>query len=351
MVYSSSLPLLVSSSSRQCAEASATWWLTLRGGSAEACAAAAAPTMAASIKQLHPVVLALLGTSFGWFMTALGSAAVVIERLGLSEAAYRKVLDFMLGMSGGVMTAASYWSLLAPALEFAELQGWGQFSYVPVALGFLTGGVLLQATDYFLSRMQGSLEELDLYKGLAVAEAASPKARTSKRVASPKSSSSKPKEGTMTQLRRLLMLIIAITMHNFPEGMAVGVAFGAIGSAPGATFGSAASLALGIGIQNFPEGLAVSMPLMREGVTPLKAFWYGQLSGLVEPIGGVLGAAFVHYCRPMLPFTLSLAAGAMIFVVCDSLVPEMQSHGNKALAMQGLMLGFVVMMILDVALG
>ena len=180
------------------------------------------------------------------------------------------------------------------------------------------------------------------------------------------------------------MLIIAITIHNFPEGMAVGVAFGAIGSAPGATFGSAASLALGIGIQNFPvraemqpartqaractqplqlssdaclaclasqEGLAVSMPLMREGVSPLKAFWYGQLSGLVEPLGGVLGAAFVHYCRPMLPYTMSLAAGAMIFVVCDSLVPEMQAHGNKGLAMQGLMLGFVIMMILDVALG
>ena len=133
--------------------------------------------------------------------------------------------------------------------------------------------------------------------------------------------------------------------------MAVGVAFGAIGTAPGATFGSAVSLAIGIGIQNFPEGLAVSMPLMREGVSPLKAFWYGQLSGLVEPIGGVLGAAFVHYCRPMLPYTMSLAAGAMIFVVCDSLVPEMQAHGNKGLAMQGLMLGFVVMMILDVALG
>ena len=126
---------------------------------------------------------------------------------------------------------------------------------------------------------------------------------------------------------------------------------GAIGTAPGATFGSAVSLALGIGIQNFPEGLAVSMPLMREGVPPLKAFWYGQLSGLVEPIGGVLGAAFVTHCRPMLPYTMSLAAGAMIFVVCDSLVPEMQAHGNKGLAMQGLMLGFVVMMILDVALG
>ena len=201
---------------------------------------------------------------------------------------------------------------------------------MPVALGFLSGGALLQITDWWLHRIQGSLEELDLYKSVAQAEGSSKRS---------------------SKLRRLLMLIIAITIHNFPEGMAVGVAFGAIGSAPGANFGSAMSLALGIGIQNFPEGLAVSMPLMREGVSPFKAFWYGQLSGLVEPIGGVLGAAFVHYCRPMLPYTMSLAAGAMIFVVCDSLVPEMQAHGNKALAMQGLMLGFVIMMALDVALG
>ena len=136
-----------------------------------------------------------------------------------------------------------------------------------------------------------------------------------------------------------------------PPFLSSGVGFGAIGSARGASFGGAVSLALGIGIQNFPEGLAVSLPLMREGVSPLRAFWYGQLSGIVEPLGGVLGAAFVHYCRPMLPFTMSLAAGAMIFVVCDSLVPEMQAHGNKGLAMQGLMLGFVVMMILDVSLG
>ncbi len=153
------------------------------------------------------------------------------------------------------------------------------------------------------------------------------------------------------RLRKLLMLVAAITIHNFPEGMAVGVAFGAIGSAPGANLGKAISLALGIGIQNFPEGLAVAMPLMREGVSPWKSFWYGQLSGIVEPVGGLLGAAFVTYCRPLLPFAMSLAAGAMIFVVCDSLVPEMQAHGNKALAMQGLMIGFVLMMALDVALG
>ena len=338
-------------------EASKTeWWpslLSLRGGSAGVPCPPPA-SLIESVKSWHPVLLAFLGTFFGWFMTALGSGAVVINYAGLGEQDFRKVLDFMLGVSGGVMTAASYWSLLAPALEFAELQGWGQYSWVPVALGFLSGGVLLQGTDYWLQRIQGSLGELDLYKGVAVSEGTGT-GRGSRR--SGRKSPSTPTAATpvdaasSSRLRRLLLLIIAITIHNFPEGMAVGVAFGAIGSAPGATFASAATLALGIGIQNFPEGLAVSMPLMREGVTPLKAFWYGQLSGLVEPIGGVLGAAFVHYCRPMLPYTMSLAAGAMIFVVCDSLVPEMQAHGNKALAMQGLMIGFVTMMILDVALG
>jgi len=273
----------------------------------------------------------LIGTTFGWFMTALGSAMVVVHGLGLNEAAYRKMLDFMLGISAGVMTAASYWSLLAPALEFASEQGWGDLSYVPVAFGFLSGGALIQGTDKLLDYLKGSLEELDLYKGMAVGDGQA--------------------ASRQQRVRRLLLLIIAITIHNFPEGMAVGVGFGAMGSSPGATIGGAVSLAIGIGIQNFPEGLAVSMPLMREGVSPLKAFWYGQLSGVVEPIGGVLGAAFVQYCRPLLPFTMSLAAGAMIFVVADSLIPEMTQHGNKALAMQGLMLGFVLMMVLDVALG
>ena len=173
---------------------------------------------------------------------------------------------------------------------------------MPVAVGFLSGGALLQCTDALLHHLQGSLEELDMYKSLAVSDGSA--------------------VSRQQRLRRLLMLIIAITIHNFPEGMAVGVGFGAIGTSPAATLGGAVSLALGIGIQNFPEGLAVSMPLMREGVSPLKAFWYGQLSGVVEPIGGVLGAAFVQYCKPLLPFTMSLAAGAMIYVVVDQLVPE-----------------------------
>ena len=295
----------------------------LRGG-------ACGSEMLASLESWDPIMLALLGTGFGWFMTALGSSIVVIHRFGLPERAYRKVLDFSLGVSAGVMIAASYWSLLAPALEFADSQGYGRFSALPVALGFLSGGALLQITDNVMASMGNQLEELDLYKQVAVET---------------------DKVTREQRLRRLLMLIIAITIHNFPEGMAVGVAFGAIGSTPTATLGSAISLALGIGIQNFPEGLAISMPLMREGVSPLRSLWYGQLSGLVEPIGGLLGAAFVTYCKPMLPFTMSLAAGAMIFVVADSLVPEMQAHGNKAVAMQGMMLGFVVMMLLDVTLG
>ena len=309
---------------RQCKESDSPA-LRLRGG----CASPGG--LLEDLRTWNPILLAFIGTSFGWLMTALGSAAVIVHKLGVSEQAYRKMLDFMLGVSGGVMTAASYWSLLAPALEFAAEQGWTDTAYVPVAIGFLSGGVLLQATDALLHHLQGSLEEMDMYKSLAV------------------------DDGSVVtrqqRLRRLLMLVIAITIHNFPEGMAVGVAFGAVGTSPGATLGGAISLALGIGIQNFPEGLAVSMPLMREGVSPLKAFWYGQLSGIVEPIGGVLGAAFVQYCKPLLPFTMSLAAGAMIYVVADSLIPEMSAHGNKALALQGLMLGFVLMMTLDVALG
>ena len=256
----------VSTASQQYCDAQASsWYLSLRGGGSPPC-----PRV--PIKEWHPVLLAFLGTSFGWLMTALGSASVIVHRLDLPEATYRKVLDFMLGVSGGVMMAASYWSLLAPALEFAELQGWGDFSYAPVALGFLSGGAILQGTDWWLTKVQGSLEELDLYRDVAAGPKVihydeplkKGKSKRSTSPAKPRSSSSSPSSkavssssskegpGRVTKLRRLLMLIIAITIHNFPEGMAVGVAFGAIGSAPGATFGSAASLALGIGIQNFP---------------------------------------------------------------------------------------------------
>jgi hypothetical protein len=185
----------------------------VRGGSCEPVEATTG-ALFEELKGWHPVLLGFLGTSFGWFMTALGSAAVVVHHLGLPETAYRKLLDFMLGVSGGVMTAASYWSLLAPALEFAEAQGWNGHEYIPVALGFLSGGILLQLTERILEALQGSMEELDLYKGVA-------------------QGSEQGSADKKAKFRRLMLLIFAITIHNFPEGMAVGVAFGAVGSSPG----------------------------------------------------------------------------------------------------------------------
>ncbi len=269
--------------------------------------------MVTYLAQLNPTIQALLGTLFTWFMTAAGSAAVFLAK-GVS----RKVLDSMLGFAAGVMIAASYWSLLAPAIEMSE---GGRFpAWIPAAVGFTLGGVFLRGVDLLLPHLHRSDE------------------------AHP--------EGVKTVWRRITLLVLAITLHNFPEGLAVGVAFGAAASGfPSATVAGAIALALGIGIQNFPEGMAVSMPLRREGYTPFKSFWYGQLSGLVEPIAGVLGAAAVLIARPLLPYALAFAAGAMIFVVAEDLIPEAQSGGNTHLATLGVMLGFTVMMILDVALG
>ncbi len=261
---------------------------------------------------LNPVIQALLATLFTWFMTALGAAAVF-----LAKEVSRKVLDSMLGFAAGVMIAASYWSLLAPAIEMSAdgpLPAW-----VPAAVGFVLGGVFLRGVDFVLPHLHRS--------------------------------ESQP-EGVKTVWQRITLLVLAITLHNFPEGLAVGVAFGAAASGfPSATIAGAIALALGIGIQNFPEGMAVSMPLRREGYTPFKSFWYGQLSGIVEPVAGVLGAAAVLIARPLLPYALAFAAGAMIFVVAEDLIPEAQSGGNTHLATLGVMLGFTVMMILDVALG
>jgi ZIP family zinc transporter len=263
---------------------------------------------------LHPVLQALLATCFTWFLTALGAAGVFF-----TKTVNKKILDPMLGFAGGVMIAASYWSLLAPALEMAEQQG--QIAWVPAAVGFLLGGVCLRLVDRVLPH-------LHLYAPIEEAE------------------------GISTTWRRTTLLILAITLHNIPEGLAVGVAFGAVSAGiPAATLPAAIALALGIGIQNFPEGMAVAMPLRREGVSRLKSFWYGQLSGIVEPIAGVLGAAAVIVARPILPYALAFAAGAMIFVVVEEVVPESQASGNADLATMGLMVGFTVMMILDVALG
>jgi len=264
--------------------------------------------------ELSPIVQALLGTLFTWFVTALGAGLVLFFKN-----IKRKVLDGMLGFAAGVMIAASYWSLLAPAIEMAEelsLPAW-----IPATAGFLLGGAFLWGVDKVLPH---------LHMGLPMAEA----------------------EGIETTWRRSVLLILAITLHNIPEGLAVGVAFGAVAAGiPAASLAGAIALALGIGIQNFPEGAAVSIPLRREGLSRLKSLWYGQLSGIVEPIAAVIGAAAVLLMRPILPYALAFAAGAMIFVVVEELIPESQLAKNTDLATAGAMVGFAVMMTLDVALG
>ena len=265
-------------------------------------------------QNLHPVVQALLATSFTWAMTAFGAAAVFLAKdIG------RRVLDAMLGFAGGVMIAASYWSLLAPAIEMSE--GKDIPAWVPVVVGFLLGGIFLRGIDKVLPH---------LHLGFDTQEA----------------------EGVKTSWQRSTLLILAITLHNIPEGLAVGVAFGALAAGlPSATLGAAITLAIGIGIQNFPEGLAVSMPLRREGMSRRKSFWYGQLSAVVEPVAGVIGAATVIIAQPILPYALAFAAGAMIFVVIEEVIPEAQRGGNTDLATMGGMVGFAVMMLLEVAFG
>jgi ZIP family zinc transporter len=231
----------------------------------------------------------------------------------------RRVLDAMLGFAAGVMMAASYWSLLAPAIEMAE--GSGIPSWIPATSGFLMGGCFLWGVDKLIPH---------LHLGFPIEEA----------------------EGIHTSWRRSVLLVLAITIHNIPEGLAVGVAFGALAAdLPSASLGGAVALAIGIGIQNFPEGTAVSVPLRREGLSRLKSFWYGQLSGTVEPIAGVFGAVAVTYMQPVLPYALAFAAGAMIYVVVEELIPESQLDKNTDLATMGAMAGFAVMMTLDVALG
>jgi ZIP family zinc transporter len=263
---------------------------------------------------LNPVTQALLATLFTWFLTALGAAMVFFFR-----SINRKVLNGMLGFAAGVMIAASFWSLLAPAIEMAE--GGPLPAWVPAALGFLAGGAFLWLVDKVLPH---------LHLGLPREEA----------------------EGIPTHWRRSVLLVLAITLHNIPEGLAVGVAFGALAAdLPSATLAGAVALALGIGIQNFPEGAAVSVPLRREGLSRRKSFWYGQLSGAVEPVAGVLGAAAVILMRPILPYALAFAAGAMIFVVIEELIPESQLDKNTDVSTVGAMLGFAVMMTLDVSLG
>jgi ZIP family zinc transporter len=266
------------------------------------------------LEQFNPVVQTLFGTGFTYLMTALG-ASVVFFAKNLN----RKVLDGMLGFAAGVMIAASYWSLLAPAIEMSEngpVPAW-----VPAVVGFLLGGVFLRALDLVLPH-------LHLKEPIENAE------------------------GIKTKWHKSTLLVLAITLHNIPEGLAVGVAFGAVAAGlDSATLPAAIALAIGIGIQNFPEGTAVSVPLRRDGMSRLKSFWYGQLSGMPEPIAGVIGAYIVMTSKLILPYALAFAAGAMIFVVAEEVIPEAQGDGNTHIATTGVMIGFAVMMALDVALG
>ncbi|MCB9313496.1 MAG: ZIP family metal transporter [Lewinellaceae bacterium] len=264
---------------------------------------------------LHPAYQALIATLFTWGVTALGAALVFFFKK-----MNQKVLDAMLGFAAGVMIAASFWSLLAPAIEMsAETSSLPEWA--PALIGFLAGGLFLAGLDKILPH---------LHPGLSMKEA----------------------EGPKTSLRRSVLLVLAITLHNIPEGLAIGVAFGAVAyGLPSATLGAAIALAIGIGLQNFPEGTAVSVPLRREGMSRRKAFFYGQLSGIVEPVAGVAGAILVLSMQSVLPYALAFAAGAMIFVVVEELIPESQLAKNTDLATLATLAGFAVMMTLDVALG
>jgi zinc transporter, ZIP family len=266
------------------------------------------------LQGFSPVVLALFATIFTWGVTALGSSLVFFFK-----SINRKVLNTMLGFAAGIMIAASFWSLLKPAIEMSEEAG--GISWLPAVIGFLAGGAVLWLFDRILPH---------LHLGLDISKA----------------------EGIKTSWQRSVLLVTAITLHNIPEGLAVGVAFGALSQGFSAqALGGAIALAVGIGLQNFPEGAAVSVPLRREGFSRWKAFLYGQASGLVEPVGGVLGALLVVLVKPILPYALAFAAGAMIFVVVEELIPESQTGSETDLSSIGAMLGFALMMFLDVALG
>lgn len=262
----------------------------------------------------NPILLAFIATLFTWFVTAAGSSMVFFFK-----SINNKVLNSMLGFAAGVMIAASFWSLLNPAIEMAEKSG--TLPWVPALVGFLSGGAFLLLIDKILPH---------LHLGLTPDKA----------------------EGIKTTWHRSILLVLAITLHNIPEGFAIGVAFGALANNPDVGMLSGAiALAIGIGLQNFPEGAAVSIPLRRDGFSRLRAFNYGQLSGAVEPIAGVMGAYLVLSVEPLLPYALSFAAGAMIFVVVEELIPESQTGHETDFSTIGAMLGFATMMLLDVALG
>jgi ZIP family zinc transporter len=267
------------------------------------------------IQQLNPVMQAFVATLFTWALTAAGAAVVFF-----TKTVNQKFMDSMLGFAAGVMIAASFWSLLAPGLEMAEQLG--HTPWLTAVIGFMGGGLFMRLVDYLLPH---------LHPGLDMKES----------------------EGIKTSWQRSTLLVLAITLHNIPEGLAVGVAFGAVAAGlPAATIGGAVALAIGIGIQNFPEGAVVSLPLRREGMSKWNSFFMGQASGIVEPVAGVLGAFFVLKMQHILPYALCFAAGAMIFVVVEELIPESQRvEANIDVVTMATMVGFSVMMVLDVALG
>lgn len=266
-------------------------------------------------REIGPVWSALVATTFTWVVTALGASLVFFFKT-----MKRSVLDGMLGFTGGVMIAASFWSLLNPSIEMSEKM-YPSMPWMPAAVGFLVGALFIFFLDRFMPH---------LHINFGVEET----------------------EGVKTRLHKTTLLILAITLHNIPEGLAVGVLFGAAANGmDGASIHAAIALAIGIGIQNFPEGIAVSMPLRRQGVSRLRSFWYGQLSAVVEPIAGVIGALAVIYMQPILPFALAFAAGAMIYVVVEEVIPETQRDRFTDVAVLGFIGGFLVMMVLDVSLG
>lgn len=272
--------------------------------------------------ELSPAVQTLLATLFTWGMTAAGAGLVFT-----AKRVNQRVMDAMLGFAGGVMIAASFWSLLEPAIEMAEsgpLPSW-----IPAAVGFMTGGFFLWGVDKLLPHLHPALSQTGSDSGKRGAEGRNP-----------------------DSYRRSTLLVLAITLHNIPEGFAIGVAFGTMAlNGDMSQLIGAVTLAIGMGLQNFPEGTSVSMPLRREGMSRGRAFWYGQLSGFVEPVSALLGLWLVSLIQPLLPYALAFAAGAMVFVVAEEVIPGSQENGNKDLAAIWLMIGFTVMMALDVALG
>lgn len=269
---------------------------------------------------INPVMAAFLATMFTWFLTALGASFVFFFKK-----MNRSVLDTMLGFTGGVMVAASIWSLIEPSFNAAEeLINMGKIGvprWFPAAIGFLLGALFLFSLDKFIPHLHINFGD-------------------------------KENEGMQTEWRRTTLLVLAITLHNIPEGLAVGILFGGAAAGIGdASIASAVILAIAIGIQNFPEGIAVSMPLRRQGVSRFRSFWFGQLSAIVEPIAGVIGALAVLTFEPILPYALAFAAGAMIYVVVEEVIPETQRDKYTDLATLGFIFGFLIMMILDVALG